>query len=895
MGGRTPRLYRLLLLLLPAGFRREFGAELESVLAARLGEAGSRRARAWVWVVTMVDVVAGAASEWATLLAAPGRKHRGRTAGGGDGMDDLLQDLRFALRSLARSPGFAAVAVLTLALGIGANSAIFSVLNAVLLEPLPYAEPDRVVRIRAGWEGSYGNWLSQPEIIDIEESVPSLAAVGSWTETSANLTGDGEPERVNAVAIMPEALDLLGIGTSRGRLFGEEERVSGGDGVVIVSDGLFQRRFAGDPSLVGRSIEVNGRARTVVGVLPPDFRLLTDFQRTRADVFLPLVLDRDSLQGRGDHSYHTVARLAPEATAEQVHGELAALATRLTEEGFYQPERPFGFQAVDARADVFGGVTPALMVLLGSVGFVLLIACANVANLLLARGEERQRELAVRVTMGADRGRVVRQLLTESVTLAVFGGAAGVGVALLATRLLTALDPANLPRVDAVTVDAKVLGFTLLVALLTGVVFGAAPALQALRQDPQHGLREGGRGGTASRRRTAFRRLLAISELAFAVVLVIGAGLMLRTFRALSTLDAGFQPAGLLSLTLSLPSTSYPDDASVVDFYARLLERVEALPEAEDAAAVRILPLTRTIGDWSIDIEGYEEQPGENPKGDWQSVTPGYFEVMGIRLIEGRLLEPTDDASAPPVVVVNRTMAESYWPTGALGQRFRAGSQRPWTTIVGVVEDVSRNALVEEPRTEMYHPHAQYPVSVTSAPRTMTVVVKGSGEPTRLVAPVREAVRALDPNLPVSDVRTVEDVLSQAVAGERVTMTLLGTFGAVALLLAVVGIYGVLSYSVSRRQHEIGIRLALGAERAGVLGLVVREGMGLALAGLALGTGLALLLTRLMTSLLYGVGPLDPLTFLAVPALLGLCALAATCIPALRASGVPPTEALRAE
>ena len=893
MGARAPLLYRLLLRLFPPAFRGEFGEELESVLAARLGEARGSAARAWVWLVTTVDVVTGAASEWASVLRTPERR---RGAGGGrNGMDDLWQDVRFALRSLARSPGFAVVAVLTLALGIGANSALFSVVNAVLLRPLPYADPDRVVRVKAGWEGSYGNWLSQPEIVDLEEGVPSLAAVGSWTETSANLTGDGEPERVAAVAVMPEAFEVLGVEAARGRVFGEEEGVSGGDGVVVVSDGLFQRRFAGDPSLVGRSIEVNGSNRTVVGVLPPDFRLLTDFQRAQTDVFLPLVLDRDSLQSRGNHSYHTVARLAPGATLERANGELTALASSLTEQGFYEVERRFGFQGVEAREDVFGGVTPALVVLLGSVGFVLLIACANVANLLLARGEERQRELAVRVTMGADRGRVLRQLLTENVTLALFGGGAGVLVAFLGTRLLTALDPANLPRVEAVTVDGTVLGFTLAVALLTGVVFGAAPALQALRQDPQEGLREGGRGGTASRRRAGFRRVLAVSELAFAVVLVIGAGLMLRTFRALSTLDVGFQPEGLLSLTLSLPSTSYPDNPSVVDFFGRLQERLAAIPDVEGAAAVRVLPLTRTIGDWSIDIEGYEEQPGENPKGDWQSVTPGYFELMGIRLVEGRLLEPTDDATAPPVVVVNRTMADSYWPTGALGQRFRAGSSRPWTTIVGVVEDVSRNALVEEPRTEMYHPHAQYPVSVTSAPRTMTLVVKGRGDPSALFAPVRETIRSLDARLPVSDVRSVEDVLSRAVAGERVTMTLLGIFGGVALLLAVVGIYGVLSYSVSRRQHEIGIRMALGAERGRVLGLVLREGMGLALAGLALGTAMALGLTRLMASLLYGVGPLDPLTFLAVPTLLGACALVAMAVPALRASGVPPTEALRSE
>ncbi|HEX9709036.1 MAG TPA: FtsX-like permease family protein, partial [Candidatus Thermoplasmatota archaeon] len=405
---------------------------------------------------------------------------------------------------------------------------------------------------------------------------------------------------------------------------------------------------------------------------------------------------------------------------------------------------------------------------------------------------------------------------------------------------------------------------------------------------------EGSRGATASRARRGFRRLLAVSELALAVVLVIGAGLMARTFQALREVDTGFDPANVLSFTLSLPSSSYTDDASVVAFYDRLLRETEALEGVREAAAVRILPLTAVIGDWSIDLEGYEEQPGENPKGDWQAVTPGYFEAMGMRLVEGRLLEPRDDGTATPVVVVNRTMADAYWPDGALGRRFRAG-QREWATVVGVVEDVRHNALVEEPRTEMYHPQAQYPAAFGSAPRTMTVVLKGDADPRPLFAAVREVVRRADPSLPLSDVRTMDDVLSDAVAEQRFTATLLGIFGAVALLLAAVGIYSVLAYSVSRRTHEIGIRMALGAGRRRVLRLVVGEGMRLATLGLALGTTLAVGLTRLMTSLLFGVEPLDPLTFATVPALLAACALLATSLPALRASGVPPSEALRSE
>jgi putative ABC transport system permease protein len=415
--------------------------------------------------------------------------------------------------------------------------------------------------------------------------------------------------------------------------------------------------------------------------------------------------------------------------------------------------------------------------------------------------------------------------------------------------------------------------------------------VQALRHDPQDGLREGARGATAGRSRLGLRRILAVSELALAVVLVIGAGLMARTFRELRAIETGFEPSGVLSMTLALPSSSYSDDASVVAFFDRLVREVEALSGVEEAAVTRRVPLAGTIGDWSIDIEGYEEQPGENPHGDWQVVSPGYFEAMGIRLADGRFLTDEDHAASAPVVVVNRTMAESYWPEGALGKRFRTSGE--WATIVGIVEDVRHNALVEEPRTEMYHPHAQYPVAFDFAPREMSLVVKGEGDPSGLMPSIRGVVRAMDASLPLSDVRTMDGVLSDAVAEQRFTMSLLGVFGVVAVLLAVVGIYGILSYSVSKRTHEMGIRLALGAERGTVVALVVADGFRIASGGLLLGVLLALALTRLMTSLLYAVEPLDPLTFLAVPGVLGVVALVATWIPAWRASRVPPAEALR--
>jgi putative ABC transport system permease protein len=806
-------------------------------------------------------------------------------------LDVFLSDLRLALRKLFAAPAMSAVALLTLALGIGATTAFFSVLNGVLIRPLPYAEPDQVVRVQGGWGGEYGDWLSQPEIRDLRERAPALAVVGGYSLSASNLTGDGEPDRVVSAFATPDLFDALGVQAARGRTFTAEEGTTGGPLVALLSAGLFERRFGGDPAVIGREIEVTGRPRTVVGVLPADFRLPTDFVGNPAQVLMPLVID--TIESRGSHYIHTVARLAPGATAERATREIGALGAALTAEGHYEPANPFSFRAVPIRENVFGDVRPALLILLGAVGFVLLIACANVANLLLARGEERHKEMAVRAALGADRGRLSRQVLTESVLLSLVGGALGVAVAFLGTRALIALDPGRIPRLQSVTVDPTALAFTALVAILTGVVFGVLPALQAARTDVQDGLREGGRGGTAGTGRQRVRRALATVEVALAVVLVVGAGLMVRTLGALRAVEPGFDAERVLTLKLSLPSSTYPTNEDVVAFYDRLVNEAGEIAGVRETGAVRVLPLSETIGDWSIDIEGHEEAPGENPKGDWQSVTPGYFEAMGIRLVEGRLLEASDGAAAPPVAVVNRTMAQAYWPRGALGQRFRTSQERPWVTIVGVVEDVRRNGLLDEPRTEMYHAHAQYGTVFGLVPRAMALVVKSEPDPAELVAPVRALIRRMDPSLPISEVRAMDDILSAAVAEQRFTMTLLTSFGAVALLMAAVGIYGVLAYSVTRRTHEIGIRMALGAGRARVLRLVLGEGLRLAGIGVALGMVLAAALTRVMASLLYGVAPLDPLTFALVPAVLAASALAATGLPALRASSVEPSEALR--
>jgi putative ABC transport system permease protein len=541
-----------------------------------------------------------------------------------------------------------------------------------------------------------------------------------------------------------------------------------------------------------------------------------------------------------------------------------------------------------------------MLVLAGAVVFVLLIACANVANLLLARSDDRGREIAVRFSLGASRGRLFRQMLTESMVLASAGGLAGVLLAFAGVRALVSFDPASVPRVGDVRLDTTVLLFTAAVAIVTGALFGLAPAFKLSRPGSAgplvEALKEGGRS-TAGRVRQRFRRVLVVAELALAVVLVVGAGLMIRSFIALQRIDLGYDARDVLTMRMSLPAGDYPDPGSVVRFYRELQRRVESLPGVQSAGFVRLLPLTGVIGDWSITIEGRTPQPHENPHGDWQVVTPGYFEAMGMGLLQGRLLEPGDDENGMPAVVINRTMAETYWPNGdALGSRFRQGTaDQPLFTIVGIVEDVRHNAVVEEARTEMYHPHAQYPQSVGFAPQAMTLVMKTRGATGALASAVRSEVRALDPDVPVAEVRTMEQVVADAFSQPRFTTLLLAIFAGVALTLAAIGVYGVISYAVSQRTHELGIRVALGAGWRDILSLVLGGGAALAVAGVTVGTAVAFVLTRLMRSLVYGVGTLDPLTFVSVPIVLVAVALAACWVPARRAARLDPIAALRQE
>jgi putative ABC transport system permease protein len=822
-------------------------------------------------------------------------------------METLVHDVRYAIRSLLKSPAFAIIAVLTLALGIGANTALFSVVNAVLLRPLPYAEPERVVILWNSWPGWDKTWLSEPEIVDYRAGTPSLTGIAPWSTGTANVTGSGEPERVSIAYTTANLFEILGVQALLGRTFGPEEDAPGGDGVVVLGHGLWQRRFGSDRSIIGKTVRIDASdgdrsgERIVIGVLPPSFVLPLDYKAGArpAELYVPLALNYDSLGSRGSHYLNAVARLAPGAGVERANTELKAVVRRLVDQGHLAADqattfRPFVTYVSD---EVLGNVRPALLVLLGAVAFVLLIACANVANLLLARSDARTREIAVRSAIGAARWRIVRQLITESLVLALAGGMLGLLLAFVALKALVALDPASLPRVQSVALSAPVLAFTCCIILLTGVLFGSAPAVRLLNPNLAGTLREGGRGSTVGRTGQRLRRGIVIAEIALSVILVVGAGLMIRTLWELQRIDLGYQPDRVLTARLTPPTLDFPDDAAVVAFYDRLLKRIEELPGVERAGATRLLPLTGEIGDWSIRIEGRVQSHHDNPNGDWQVVTPGYLEAMGIPLVRGRYLSPDDHAGAPIAVVINEAMASAYWPgEDALGKRFAMGQPgAPWSTVVGIVRNVRHNAIVEETRSEMYHAHAQFPERAGFAPRAMTLTISTRAEPLALVAPIRTVVRAQSANLAISDVQTMQTVVDDAFSQPRFLAGLLLMFALVALLLGAVGIYGVIAYGVAQRRGEIGIRMALGASAGSVVGMIVRSGAALALFGVIAGVALAALLTRLVGALVYGIEPLDLPTFAAVPLVLGTVALAATWLPARRAAGIDPVEALRSE
>jgi len=816
-------------------------------------------------------------------------------------VEDFLADVRFACRGLRRSPGFAAAAILTLALGMGATTAIFSVIRAVLMSPLPYAQPERRVMVWSRWKDFPKTWVAVGEVADYRRAIPSFASVAAWEIDQANLTGGADPVRVGVAGVTANTFETLGARPQLGRGFTEAEDRPGGPPVIVLGYGVWQNRFGGDPEVVDQVVELDGVARRVVGVMPRGFALPTDFTEDAAEPTQVYVPDQvDFSQGdHGNHGYYAAATLVPGATAARATAELKALTAASTRAGLYPEAMRFDAFAVPVEEEIRGGARRALVLVFGAVGFLLLMACANVANLLLARAEGRQREIAVRAAIGAGKGRLIRQLLTESLVLAVAGGTLGLLLAWAGVKIIAAKGAAGLPALAPIGIHPRMLLFAAALSLLTTLLFGFAPALQTLRLNLTESLRDGSANASAGLRRQSLRAALAGVQMALAVLLLLGAGLMLRTLDALLHVDLGFQPEHVLTLQLRPPEASYKTPESVVAFYRALLDRVRGLPGVHAAGLVRSLPLAASIGDWGLDIEGYVESPGNHAKGDWQVVSDGAFEALGERLVRGRTLAAGDTAEALPVAVVNETLARTYWPgQDPIGKRMRMGSAttRPWMTVVGLVRDERHNGVTAAIKEKFFVPYAQFPrAREGDAARGMTLVLRIAGEPMRLVNPIRAEVRALDPRLPVANVRLMTDVVDASMATPRLTGTLLTIFAGLALVLAAVGVAGVLAYLVSRRRREIGIRMALGASRANVLGLIVRRGVLYAGAGIAAGIAAALFLTRLMEGLLFGVAPRDPLTFVAVSAILLVIAVVASLIPALRAARVDPLEALRAE
>lgn len=815
-------------------------------------------------------------------------------------MDRLSRDLRHAIARLIRDRGFAAVTIATLALGIGANTAVFSLVKASLLSPLPYGEPDRLTAIW-GQDRGESTHLSLREVQAYGSEAHSLAEVAGYQEFDASFTGGQEPELIRGGSATPNLFNVTRTPALLGRTFTVSDTAGGTSDVIVISHALWQRRFGGAADIIGRTVQVNGRARTIIGVMPPMFRLPNDYASLRpTEAWVPEVVDPANLGAWGNRSYTGLARLKEGVSAAAASSELPLLADRWVKAGYVRarPDGSLGGLArrvIPVQEFITGQVRGTLLILFGSVGFVLLIACANVANLQLARADVRRREVALRTALGAGRGHVVSQLLTESVLLSAAGAAAGLAVAWAGLQIVLTLRPANLPRLDETSLDGQVLLFTAMLAVITGVLFGLLPALQLSRPDVTSVLKDGGRSGTAGRSRQLARRALVVLQLASSVVLALAAGLLIRSLIELNRIDLGFNPANVLTAHLQVPATDYPQPADVVRFHREAIERVGQIPGVVAAGSVRVLPLARLIGDWSIRIEGRPYVPEDNPNGDFQAVTPGYFEAMGLELIRGRFLTAADREDSMPAVVINETMASRYWPNeDPIGRQFMIGTDdKPWLTIVGIVGRVRHNAVVEESRAEMYLAHAQAPGHLRSAPRGMTMVVKTAGEPLAIAGQVREAIRSIDRNLPVSDIRSMDAVAAAALAQPRFVTFLLALFAVTALTLAAIGIYGTVSLLVAERTQEMGIRLALGADRAAILKLVLGQGMMLTIIGLVIGLAGAAILTQTLSGLIYGVGALDPLTFASVPLLLAVVALIACFLPARRAAAVDAITTLR--
>lgn len=823
---------------------------------------------------------------------------------GANHMETFWKDLRYGWRMLRRNPGFAVVAVLTLAIGIGANAAIFSVINTILLQPLPFKDSSRIMNV---WDtdpnrGITSGTVSAAEFLDWREMNRSFSELDAFRTSYVTLTGNGDPEQVWGVQISGGFFRMLGVEPALGRDFRPEEETPGHEQVILISHSLWERRFGANPAILGKSILLDYKPYTIIGVLPKDFSMFGT--STSLDVWLPFAFNRAQLN-REDHELIVFGRLRNGVSIPQAQAEMETIQANLKKQ-YPGVDQENGIRVASFSDNLSAKIRPALLVIMAAVGFVLLIACANVANLMLARAASREREIALRSTLGAGHRRILRQLLTESVLLALIGGAFGVLVAFGGLRLLHyALPPAGpgeIPHSAGIGIDWRVLVFTIGVSLLTGILFGLAPALQISRSHLSESLKEGSRGSTSGRRSHLVRSGLVVSEVALSLMLLVGAGLLLRSFVILLTQDLGFNPSNVLTMQVWLPANHYPEEARVIDYFQQATDRIAALPSVESASAIDFLPLTRWTSFCNFDIAGRTPPSEKEPfTSHYRVIDWRYFRTMGTPVKEGRGFAASDTANSQPVAIINQALAQRYWPNqNPLGKLIRIHHQSPvptydadkqagWLTIVGVVASTQDWEWGESQLPLLYLPFVQNPS------RLMRFVVRSHGDISALTAGVRHVTASIDPDQPVTDVHTMDGLLAAALSQRRLSMTLLVIFAAIASILAAIGIYGVLAYAVTQRWHEIGIRMALGAEPRDVLRMVVGDGMRLAGLGLAIGLVASLVLMRYLRSELYGVKSSDPLTFVCVAVGLLLVAFAACYFPARRATKVDPLAALRYE
>jgi len=821
-------------------------------------------------------------------------------------MNTLLQDLRYSIRSLAKSPGFFAAAVLSLAIGIGANTAVFSIVDALLLRPLPYKDAERLVIL---WNRSPGlniteDWFSTAQYFDIKTSHRGLEQVAIAIGGNYNLTGYGDPERVGTIRVSSNLLPMLGLHAEQGRLFVADEDQPGRPATALLSYGTWARRYGSDPNMIGKTITLNGVPYEVVGIMPRSFSLPREVMPTldgaeQAEVLLPLPLAADAARDRDHEDYNIIGKLKPGVTVRQAQAEMDTITARLRHDypEVYPPNGGLTFGIVPLLEQVVGEVRPVLYLLLGAVGFVLLIACANVANLQLSRAVARQKEIAVRTALGASRLRILRQLLTESVLLSLCGGIAGVLLAVASVHWIHVLGPQSVPRLNDIGINGTTLLFTFLVSLFSGILFGLAPALRVSRPDLQLTLQDTSRTSAGVSaiwgRGNNLRRLLVVSELALCVMLLIGAGLLIRSFARVKDVPPGFNPQNVLTLELTMNGARYKDKQAVLATYHELWQRLEHIPGVTAAGGVTSLPLSQMFAWGPITVEGRVPPAGEKfINADERFAAGDYFQAMQIPLREGRLFDDHDTAANPGVAIIDENMAQQLWPNqDPVGKRLHLGTitdtTAPWITIVGVVGRVKQYTLDSDSRIAFYLPHTQYPT------RAMNIVLRSSGDPAALTSAVKQQIHELDSDVPLYNVRTMSQRLDESLARRRFSMLLLTVFACISLGLAAIGIYSVMAYLVSQGTREIGIRMALGASQNAILSLVVRKGMTLALCGVAAGIVGAFALTRVLRSLLFGVDATDARTFFVIPLLLTLIALLASYIPARRAARVDPAVSLR--